>query len=351
MNILFRVDASIWIGSGHVMRCLVLADSMQEQGWNVTFACLPQKGDMCELITGRGYEVIKLTAPMEWKIPKNTSDYDAWLQRDVEDDAFETAAHLKDIDWVVCDHYAIGEKWQKIIRNISRVKIIAIDDLIRNHQAEIIIDQTLNRKASEYRTNGIVLSGTNFALLNPSFSKLRNAAKLRTFDTNNPSVLVTMGGVDLPNASIRILQKLVEWNKCKSITVLLSERSPNFQEVNEFSQLHEKINHISFTSNIANLMMSHDIAIGAPGSTSWERACLGLPSILIPLAENQADICYQLEKEGVCLKLELSEIEESIINRLRFVLSDTEKISMKSLAICDGKGSDRVIKKIINYVS
>lgn len=349
MNILIRVDASVWIGSGHVMRCLVIADAMRELGWDVKFACLPQKGDMCDFISSRGYQVIKLIAPIVWKIPQSTSDYSAWLQRDIEDDAFDTLKYLNKIDWLICDHYALDEKWQKIIRSYSIVKIIAIDDLVRKHNAEIIIDQTLNRKESEYQSSNLVLSGTNFALLNNNFKKLRNLAESRVYKTNNPRILVSMGGVDLPNASLKVLNSLVEWNEFESITVLLSNRSPNFTKIKEFSKLHKKIKHIPFTSDIANLMLNHDIAVGAPGSTSWERACLGLPSIIIPLAENQADICYQLEKEGICLKLNLSEVEVNLIKKIKYILLNSKELSLKSLSLCDGKGCERVIKEIVNY--
>ena len=349
MNILFRVDASTWIGSGHVMRCLVLADEMREQGWNVKFASLPQKGDMCEFVTAHGYEVIKLTAPIEWKVPKNTSDYAAWLQRDIEDDAYETIQYLKDIDWVVCDHYAIGETWQKLIHDNTTAKIIAIDDLVRKHKAEIIIDQTLNRKADVYQSGELALTGMDYALLAPQFAEKRILASKRSQLTNPIKVLVTMGGVDLPNASLKVLNALITCGIDTKITVLLSERSPNFDRVAEFSNQFENITHIAFTSEMAKLMITHDIAIGAPGSTSWERACLGLPNIIIPLADNQTEIANQLEKEGVSLKLDLAKVESVFPKAFRAVVKNWQAMHKKSLSICDGLGVKRVILAITEF--
>lgn len=349
MNILFRVDASIWVGSGHVMRCLVLADEMQMQGWNVKFACLPQKGDMCEYVTARGYEVIMLTAPLECRIPQDTSDYDAWLQRDIEDDAYETIKYLKDIDWIVCDHYAIGEKWQKLIHNNTKVKIIAIDDLVRKHEAEIVIDQTLNRKPDEYQSCQLVITGTDFALLAPQFAEKRILASKRSQLTKPIKVLVSMGGVDLPNASLKVLQALISCGLDTKITVLLSERSPNFKYVAEFSNQYENITHVAFTSEMAELMITHDVAIGAPGSTSWERACVGLPSIIIPLADNQSEISDQLMKEEVAIKLDLNDIESNFANVFEMVVKNWKAMHTKNLSICDGLGAKRVVATITEF--
>lgn len=349
MNILFRVDASIWIGSGHVMRCLVLADEMREQGWNVKFACLPQKGDMCEFVIARGYEVIKLTAPIECKVPKNTSDYDAWLQRGIKEDAYETIQYLKDIDWLVCDHYAIGEKWQRLIHNTTKVKIIAIDDLVRKHEAEIVIDQTLNRKPDDYQSGELVLTGMDFALLAPQFAEKRILASKRSQFTKPIKVLVTMGGVDLPNASLKVLQALISCSLDTKITVLLSERSPNFKRVAEFSNQYENITHLEFTSEMAELMLTHDVAVGAPGSTSWERACLGLPSIIIPLADNQFEISGQLQKEEVAIKLDLNDIESNFANVFEMVVKNWKAMHYKNLRICDGLGVKRVVETITEF--
>ena len=349
MRFLIRVDASVWIGSGHVMRCLVLADEMREQGWSVKFACLPQKGDMCEYVTARGYEVINLTAPTEWKVPQNTSDYDAWLQRDVKEDAHETIQYLKDIDWVVCDHYAIEEEWQKLVHDNSNAKIITIDDLVRNHEAEIVIDQTLNRKPDVYQSGELVLTGIEFALLAPQFAEKRILASKRSSLTKPIKVLVTMGGVDLPNASLRVLQALISCGLDKKITILLSERSPNFKRVAEFSNQYKNITHVAFTSEMAELMVTHDVAVGAPGSTSWERACLGLPSIIIPLADNQSEISDQLQKEELAIKLDLNVIESNFANVFEMVVKNWKAMHTKNLSICDGLGVKRVVATITEF--
>jgi Spore coat polysaccharide biosynthesis protein, predicted glycosyltransferase len=116
MKVVFRVDASVWIGSGHVMRCLVLADELAKNGHDVTFACLPLEGDMRAFIGERGFNVITLTAPDHVVKPAHDADYVAWLPKPIPDDAHDFINHVHDADVVVTDHYAIEKQWHEIVR-------------------------------------------------------------------------------------------------------------------------------------------------------------------------------------------------------------------------------------------
>ncbi|MCV5261658.1 UDP-2,4-diacetamido-2,4,6-trideoxy-beta-L-altropyranose hydrolase, partial [Escherichia coli] len=102
-----------------------------------------------------------------------------------------------------------------------------------------------------------------------------------------------MGGIDAPNATFKVLESLCGKVEAK-FTVLLSPRAPHFDQVKELCASRADVSHLDFVSDMASLMLEHDIAIGAPGTTSWERACLGLPNVIVPLAENQQLICKQL---------------------------------------------------------
>ncbi len=108
MKVVFRVDASRWIGSGHVMRCLVLADALRLDGWDICFACIPQDGDLISFIKQKGFLVRTLHVPAEVKTPRFDGDYESWLHRSNEEDVKDFIEVVEAVDWVVVDHYGIG---------------------------------------------------------------------------------------------------------------------------------------------------------------------------------------------------------------------------------------------------
>lgn len=346
MKVVFRVDASKYIGSGHVMRCLVLGDELKRKGYCVLFACTPLKGDMRSLIRERGFEVISLPQPITSTTAVNDADYQAWLQKSIAEDAYDFISSVKSADLVITDHYAIDEVWQKIVKNVINCKLFAIDDLARRHHADLILDQTLGRKPEDYLDSDThVLSGSQFALLPPSFFKQRQAALLRKFPVDLPSVLVSMGGIDAPNTTLSILKALCD-KVSANFTVLLSQRAPHFQEVKQWCASRTNVEHKEFVSDMASLMLSHDIAIGAPGTTSWERACLGLPNIIIPIAENQRMICEQLAIHGASLSLEINQIPQCLYNTYQKTVEQWASFKSANLILCDGLGTRRVALEI-----
>ncbi|PMK67551.1 UDP-2,4-diacetamido-2,4,6-trideoxy-beta-L-altropyranose hydrolase [Vibrio breoganii] len=345
VNFVFRVDASVYIGSGHVMRCLVLAKALREEGYSILFTCLPQKGDMIGYIAQQGFDVISLTPTQNVSIPESTEDYVAWLQRTPLEDACDFLSFVDDADWVITDHYAIDKQWHKKIRGSLHCQIISIDDLMREHDADVIIDQTLNRLAADYHSNRLVLAGTQYALLRDEFSNLRKQASKRVCPTTNVKVLLSMGGIDAPNATLRSLKALQNQSRL-SFTVLLSVRSPNFNVVQQWCSTSKNAEHIAFSNDVAGLMLEHDVAIGAPGSTSWERACLGLPSVIIPLAENQTDICHQLVKSRASIKVDLETIERELAPAVENLIDNWNEYSQNNFLLCDGLGTQRVVEKI-----
>ena len=345
MKVVFRVDASVWIGSGHVMRCLVLADELKSHGYSVSFACLPQKGDMISYIESRGFDVVTLTAPSEYIQPTHEADYSGWLQRSVCEDARDFLSHIKAADLVVIDHYAVESDWHKRVKNELGCHLMAIDDLARTHDVDLIIDQTLGRNPNEYIGSARALTGSDYALLAPNFLALREQGLNRVPPKKKSRVLISMGGIDNPNATLSVLKALVG-RVDASFTVLLSTRAPHYHEVKAWCHQHHDVEHKEFESNMAELMLQHDIAIGAPGTTSWERACLGLPSILIPLAENQSMICAQLLAHQAILKVNLPEIKEKLLAAYEQIISGWATYHTNNLRLCDGLGLRRVVLEI-----
>lgn len=349
MNIVIRTDASQNIGSGHVMRCLVLAEQLKARGFYIQFACLPLIGNMISFIEAKGFAVVSLTPPLDEIQILHDADYLGWLQRTESEDAKDFLTHIKNASLVITDHYAIGKKWQEIVKERLHCKLIAIDDLCRVHAADLILDQTLGRQVSEYDTAGKVLAGSDFALLNPRFARLREKAFDKRLSRKGVRILLSMGGIDRPNATFHALKQLK--NKDFNVTVLLGPKAPHYYGVKSLSESCERVMHYDFCEDMASLMLQSDLAIGAPGTTSWERACLGLPSIIIPLAENQSDIANELVKHKAALRVPLENIESSLLCSLEQLQRHWSSYYESNLSICDGLGVYRVVEEIENILS
>ena len=355
MNIVIRTDSSVHIGSGHVMRNLVLAKELERLGHEVSFASRPQEGDSIDYIKQQGFSVHELAGPDERLIPKSSDDYIAWLQVPLQTDIAQFCSIVKSIDLVIVDHYALSAEWQEEIKSHYDCKIVAIDDLVREHKADIVIDQTLLRRAAEYveRNNkGINLTGSEYALLHPRFTAKRELALDNNICPNNIKVLLSMGGIDKTNITLEVLQALLLMKSEKPrVTVLLSRKSPSYEDVKSFCMQHpDWTNHIDFSDNMAEVLLEHAIAIGAPGTTAWERACLGVPSIIIPLAENQRTIATNLVKTDSAILVEPEKIKTHLINSYKILVFNWLKFHRNSLQLCDGLGVKRVGRYIDNLL-
>ncbi|OEE76426.1 UDP-2,4-diacetamido-2,4,6-trideoxy-beta-L-altropyranose hydrolase [Vibrio genomosp. F6] len=350
MRVIFRTDASIWVGSGHVMRCLVLADALKKRGHSISFACLSLPGDMISYIEDRGFPVINLNSPKEPCKPQHDADYEAWLQRPSSEDALDFIQVVSNADIVITDHYAISQTWQKLVRQAMGCFLVAIDDLVRDHDADLIVDQTLGRKPAEYSGSARALVGSEYAILAPNFSSLRELAYTRKPPGLKPKVLVSMGGIDNPNATLQSLKILV--GKVVAVfTVLLSPRAPHYQQVKSWCASQDDVQHQDFEADMAGLMLKHDLAIGAPGTTSWERACLGLPSILVPLADNQKTICAQLLLHKAIMKVSLEDIDTRLFMTYQQAINQWYELFTSNLKLCDGLGAQRLVLEIQQLIA
>jgi len=355
MNIVIRTDSSVHIGSGHVMRDLVLAKELLRLGHNISFASRPQDGDSIDYIKQQGFSVHELACPDEWLTPKSSSDYSAWLQVSIKSDIEQFCAVIQSADLVIVDHYALGAEWQEEIKSHYNCKIVAIDDLVREHRADIVIDQTLLRTPEEYvqhNNHGINLTGSEYALIHPKFTTKREFALEKNASPSTIKILISMGGIDKNNSTLEVLKTLVllESNK-PQVTVLLSGKSPSYKDVKQFCVQHSNwINHIDFSDNMAEILLEHAIAIGAPGTTACERACLGVPSIIIPLADNQRTIATNLLKTDSAILVEPEQIKDQLINAYNSLVLNWSKYHRNSLQLCDGLGVKRVGRYIDNLL-
>lgn len=314
-KIAFRTDASLQMGAGHVMRCLTLADALKAKGAQCHFISRAHPGNLLELIRQRGFAVTDL--PIELPPPLAKTQvasghlkapvHAPWLGCEWQTDAEQTRAIVEKLqpDWVVVDHYALDQRWETALRPHYQ-KLMVIDDLAdRRHHCDLLLDQNLGRQPQHY-VNLVpakckVLTGPQYALLRPEFAALRAYSLQRRQQSVPKNLLITMGGVDQSNATGQVLQALKGCTlpqDCR-ISVVMGLQAPWLQQVQAQAQAMPWPTEVLVNiSDMARRMADSDLAIGAAGSTSWERCCLGLPTLLVVLADNQRAIAEALQDAG-----------------------------------------------------
>lgn len=316
----FRADASLEIGSGHVMRCLTLADALHEQGAQCHFLCREHPGHLCELIEGRGYKVHRLLPRKETETgvdadfsPEPEPAHAPWLGASWAQDATACLPILTELapSWLVVDHYALDHRWETaVLERLSgpRPPLLVIDDLAdRHHIADLLLDQNLGRQAADYR--GLVpeacrvLAGPGYALLRPEFREWRAASLSRRADKPRlQRLLINLGGVDKDNVTGQVLDALTACDlpDALQISVVMGATAPWLEDIKaQAANLPWSTEVVVNVDDMARRMAEADLAIGAAGSTSWERCCLGLPTLMVVLAENQQAIAETLDDAGM----------------------------------------------------
>ena len=355
MNIVFRVDASAAIGTGHFMRCLTLADALAERGKNICFICRSLPSYFADLLSDRDYELEILSSDEEPNY-ENVLTHSKWLGTNQSQDVEDTLAVLSDRypDWLVVDHYGIDWNWETPVRK-KVGNILAIDDIAdRRHDCSILLDQNLYpdmavRYAGKVPNHCRLALGPKYALLRKEFSILRKKVELT--DGSVERIFVFFGGVDLSNITGRVIDALVELDlPAITVDVVVGALHPNRAQIERACHQAGYTCHIQ-TEKIGELMLAADLAIGASGSTSWERCCLGLPTILVSLASNQVEIARSLEKAGACIYLGTAEevVRESIVDSVRNVLQEPERLkqlSRNAFSLVDGDGADRICREM-----
>ena len=357
MSLLFRVDASTDMGAGHVMRCLTLADALRKHGAGSAFVCRAHAGHLGEVIQARGHDLHLLDVD---SAPDDDSGlaHAAWLGSSQAQDADACAAIAARIqpDWLIVDHYALDARWEAVLRPVVG-RTMVIDDLAdRRHDCDLLLDQNLGRCAADYRDltppASDALVGPRFALLRPEFAALRAESLVRREDPQLKHLLVTMGGIDGNDVTGAVLRAL---NTCDlppdlRITVVLASQAPWLEQVQaQVATMRRPTSVLSGVSNMARLMTDADLAVGAAGGTSWERCCLGLPTIQFVLAENQKQVAGALAERDAAI---LFPDEMGLRDGLAMLLAQLSPERLRALAehsaeICDGHGA----MAVVNYMT
>lgn len=311
MLVVVRADASQSIGSGHVMRCLTLAERLRSAGAKVSFVCRDFPGNMSSYLQTKEFEV-HLLSRGEADQSKLHSKDEKWLGMSWISDAEETAQILRGypapIDWLIIDHYGIDFKWESYMRPWAS-KIMVIDDLAnRQHDCDMLLDQNYYHNLME-RYTGLVPEGCKlylgpqYALLREEFYQARTRLRSRAGGVSN--ILVFYGGADPTNETEKCLRVLsAHANAQLEINVVTGSSNPNRDRIEELCASLPNVHYHCQVSNMAELMNKADLAFGAGGAAVWERCFLGLPSIVTVTAENQRATTQAVAERGAILYLD-----------------------------------------------
>ncbi|MFC3031821.1 UDP-2,4-diacetamido-2,4,6-trideoxy-beta-L-altropyranose hydrolase [Pseudoalteromonas fenneropenaei] len=347
MQVLFRVDSSANIGSGHFMRCLTLAKAFH----HLTQCAIHfiAKEILIHHETLLAENQFLLT-----KLPPNLH-IAADAQHSIASFDIQLGPNV-----VVVDHYQLDQSWETPVREHC-AHLLVIDDLAnRIHDCDSLLDQTYLRHKNDYRhlvspkTN--LLLGCDYSLLRREFIELReHAVKKRMSKDGIREILICFGSTDPINATSQTLDAILPIcieHQIK-INIVLSSSAPHLLEISERVANSSLCTlHVDSTA-VAKLMLDADLAIGANGTLSWERCCLGLPAITTDIAANQVFVGKALAQTGAIVHL--GQVDSGFATRLKqtfeqLLQANTAYLSQmvnQAFALVDGKGAQKVIQHIL----
>lgn len=348
MRIAVRVDASQAIGTGHVKRTAALAASLKECGAEVRFICRD---------LGMGYGTLvpqeavlaTLPCPALAGMPAGSGPpYAAWLAVGWEQDCSEALSIFASADWypdwIIVDHYGIDASWHDAMRARSGAKIAVIDDLAdRPLSADLIIDHNYHPDHHGKYTRIMqricpVLGGVRFALLGPAFA---TAPKLEV-GTDVASIGVFMGGVDAAGMSMTALDAIDMAGFSGPVEVVSTSQNPHLAALRDRVARRPDTTLSIDLPDLASFFARHQAQIGAGGGATWERCCIGVPTILISVADNQQAVIPELARHGVILAASPG---DSLIAAIARLIGDTalrQDMAARSQDLVDGLGARRV---------
>jgi UDP-2,4-diacetamido-2,4,6-trideoxy-beta-L-altropyranose hydrolase len=346
MMIVFRTDASVNIGTGHVMRCLALSDALCQIGSpRIAFISKELPENLLTKIKSKGFEVFCF----------DQEPVSGW-----QDDSLQTIAILKQLgetpDWLITDHYELDKNWQMAIRPYVR-QLMAIDDLAnRSQDCDILLDQNFY-KNFQTRYDDLIpkhcrkLLGTKYALLRPEFKTLRE--KISPRDGSIRQILIFFGGSDPSNETEKALNALRLLN-CADIAadVVVGGANPRKEEIRAICDMLSQTTFHCDTPDMAKLMAEADLAVGAGGTSNWERSCMGLPSLVITVAPNQEEVTAAMADEGwlICLGASENVTADTICAALKMLIRTPNLLKFMSKAcmnLADGQGAIRTAQMIM----
>ncbi|HEX4180027.1 MAG TPA: UDP-2,4-diacetamido-2,4,6-trideoxy-beta-L-altropyranose hydrolase [Caulobacteraceae bacterium] len=330
-RVLFFADAGPTVGGGHVMRCLTLAQALRARGAACGFIATAAAGGVLDAFAGEGVERVGASGDSA--------------------EAIAAAARRWLADAVVVDHYGFERGHEARLRAAGAL-LMVLDDLKRGHDCDLLLDSNIGRAAADYP--GLdALTGPAFALVRPAFAERRPAALARRARAGPPRrILVSLGLTDLGAVTARVVEAILPDLGDARLEVVLGGAAPSQGRLAALAARDGRVRLHVNAQDMPALTAEADLAIGAGGSSTWERCCLGLPTLLIVLADNQRPNAQALEAAGAALTLEagaagFEDTLRALLRRLREDAGPRRRMSKAAAALCDGRGADTVALRLL----
>jgi UDP-2,4-diacetamido-2,4,6-trideoxy-beta-L-altropyranose hydrolase len=345
MNLIIRADASSRIGVGHMMRCFALAQAWQLEGGQVVFLSHCESDALRQRITAAGMEFIPIANPHP-----DARD----LQTTLEILRTRSAGTIENLTWLVLDGYHFDAVYQQAVR-AAGYRLLVIDDMahLPAYHADILLNQNLGAEKLKYNCDSdtTLLLGSQYVLLRQEFLAWRGWQ--REVSDVAHKVLVTMGGGDPGNVTLKVIHALdqVQVDGLEAV-IVVGDSNPHYKMLQSaIRNLQLKIRLERNASNMPELMAWADVAITAGGSTCWELAFMGMPSLVLAIAENQLGVVKQLETLGTAVNLGWHQQVASfqIAQSMMYLLASAVRrtaLAHQCHAQVDGDGVDRVLAQI-----
>lgn len=334
------------------MRCLTLADALKQRGAQVRFVSRHMPENFRASLRSKGHGFKFLTSSRDGAAIDDVA-HSHWLGVSQADDAAETSEALSDQawDWLIVDHYALDARWETSARPLVK-SILVIDDIAdRSHDCDVLLDQNFYDDMNERYVGKVpahcsLLLGPRYALLRQEFRDARKQAKPRSGSVKR--ILVFFGGVDADNYTALAIKALgrIEFSEVHvHVDVVIGAQHPYRDQIEMTCAEQAFTCHVQ-TDRMAELMTAADLAIGAGGSATWERCCLGLPTLTICTAENQKSQIFDAASHALLYAPEFEGDTIQAIQRHLFALFENESlrraVSRNGMREVDGRGTLRV---------
>lgn len=353
--IAIRTDASSDIGSGHVMRCLTLADALKKKGHQVIFIGRELSGHLLDLIQHKGFMTIRLTSTDNLLSQTLLTKFSAWLGANWQQDADEVVAYLKkqSVNLLIVDHYALDHQWEAQVKPYVD-HVMVIDDLAnRSHVCDMLLDSNLyDDQTKRYQhlipKDCLCLFGEKYVLLRQSFF---DAKKKRTITPSVKKALIFLSGGDANNITEKVIQSCMKVTHPIHYDVVVGASNPHKIQIQALCEKSISFHYHCQVDSMAQLMQEADVAIGAGGGATWERCFLGLPTFTLSLSDFDALFSLQFAKRGAIYYAgDANEIStDEIAKQFAQLVENTpqrEELSKMASLLVDGQGVQRVVDQI-----
>ena len=334
----FRADAAPDTGGGHVQRCLAIAEALIEAGWRAAFAFRAPTLETVPALAASAHQRILLDDAAE------------------QEPALLSAFLNSGCDLLVVDNYGRGSDFEQACRAFAS-RIMTIEDRPdRRHDCDLLLDPTPGRRPARYErlvpARCKILLGASYAPLRGQFAKDRPAVLARRACGEKPGrIFVSIGMTDPLNLTAEVLKGVSESEMGLAVDIVIGSAAPHFAALSRLiAQLDFDAHLHADANNVAELMGTADLAIGAAGSSSFERCCLGLPSLIVIAADNQRDIASALTESGAAEVIDKDDLPRAVAQGVKRLCTDRQAwVAMSKAAanLCDGLGATRTASELL----